>query len=95
METVSMAPMPALVMLSLVVLSYCARKFLPTTHAFQTPLGALLLAMITAASTAIASAIQANGLNGTTVVQAAVGAVMSLLASSNPSKPSTPAGGAA
>lgn len=68
--------------------SYLARRLSSTQGGFfHTPIGATVLAVLSAAASAIAPAIQAQGLSWGVVAAAAMGAVMSVISTSNPSVP--------
>jgi hypothetical protein len=79
---------PALVVLGCTLASYCARRFLANESFFHSTGGAFLLAGLTAVLGAITQAVQLGGLHAQVIVPAITGAVLSLLASSNPSLPS-------
>lgn len=76
---------PALAMLACVLVSYALRRFTPSTGRWHTGGGAFVLALVTAVLSATAQAIQAHGLALASIESAAIGAVLSLLATSNPS----------
>lgn len=78
---------PALIVLACTVGSYFARKFLPNENFFHSVGGAFILAGMTAVLSAVAQAVQNGGLHMQVIVPAVTGAILSLLATSNPSLP--------
>lgn len=75
----------SLVLLGLAAASYTIRKLAPEGHFLHTPFGAALLALVSAAIPAAIGAIQAHGLDEAAISQAVTAALLSLLATSNPS----------
>lgn len=75
---------PSVVMLLCILGSYCARRYLPVKHLFQTDFGAFMLSVITALLSATAHVVQSKGLNGPAIVQSCVAATLALLAALNP-----------
>lgn len=73
-----------LVMLGCAAVTYCARRLLPGVRLFQGAAGALALALISAAASGMVDAIQAHGFDSQLVVRAALAAMLSLFAGSNP-----------
>ena len=75
-----------MVLLGCTAASYALRKFTPASGFLHTPLGAVAIAALSASLTSIVTVVQTQGLNGPAMAQAAMAAVMSLLATSNPSQ---------
>jgi hypothetical protein len=78
---------PSLAILGCTAVSYLLRRYAPAGHFFHAPLGAVILSLLSGLATAVQGAIQAHGLNGQAIAAAAIGAAMSLFATSNPSVP--------
>lgn len=67
--------------------SYALRRVTPAGGFFHTPAGAFVISGLAAVLSAIQPAIAAHGLNAQALYTAALGALASLLATSNPSTP--------
>jgi hypothetical protein len=81
-----MSPLlPSLVTLVFVAGAYLCRRLAPKAHFFHTDGGALLLAALTALCDAGGQYVAGSGLHAEGLAQALIGAMLSLLATSNPS----------
>lgn len=78
---------PSLALLGCTIASYALRRFAPAGNFFHTGAGTLVISAVTAILSAIYPVIEAHGLSGKAIATAAIGAVLSLLATSNPSVP--------
>lgn len=84
---VTLSTSAMLVLLGCTIVSYGIRRFSPQAGFFHSQLGALVLAGVAVAASAIASTVEGVGLHGVAIEQAVIAALMSLVATSNPSVP--------
>lgn len=86
----TMTTAASVTLLGLACLSYLVRRVLPQSHWFHEPKGAGVLALVSGIIPSVVQAVQVGGVHASIVVPAMTGAIMSLLASSNPSAGAPP-----